>query len=134
MSDPDQSDPQIIPLVQEELHVERRLFETDHVRVRTVVEVTPVTRTEELDHGEIDIERVATDRPVKTAPAPYMDGDTLVVPVVEERLVVEKRLFVVEELRIRQRTVTETVSVTDTLRRTRAIIERELTPTGEPND
>jgi uncharacterized protein (TIGR02271 family) len=134
LSDPDQPDPQIIPLVQEELHVERRLVETDHVRVRTVVEETPILRTEDLDRGEIDIERVATERPVETVPAPYMDGDTLVVPVVEERLVVEKRLFVVEELRIRQRTVTETVSVTDTLRRTRAVIEREPTPTGEPND
>jgi uncharacterized protein (TIGR02271 family) len=111
------------------------LVETDHVRVRTVVEEMPVTRTEELDRGEIDIERVATERPVETAPAPYMDGDTLIVSVIEERLVVEKRLFVVEELRIRQRTVTETVSVADTLRRTRAVIERdELNSTGEPND
>ena len=135
LSDPDPSDQSIVPLVRETLHVERRVVDTDHVRVRTVVEEVPVARSEEVGRGEVDVERVPTDRPVDTAPAPYLDGDTLVVPIVEERLVVEKRLFVVEELRIRRRTVTATVPITETLRRTRAVVERvEPGATGEPRD
>ena len=52
--------------------------------------------------------------------------------MIEERLVVEKRLFVVEELHLRRRTVAEPVELPVTLRRTRVEIDREdLSSTGE---
>ena len=107
-------------------------METDRLRVRTVTEEVPVWRSEQLESGEIDVERVKVDRPVDTAPAPYEEDGAWIVPVVEERLVVEKRLFVIEELRIRRRAVTESVPIIDTLRRQRAIVERDVpSSTGE---
>ena len=48
-----------------------------------------------------------------------------IIPVVEEVLVIEKRLVLKEELHIRRRIATETVEVPVTLRNQRAIVERE---------
>jgi stress response protein YsnF len=51
--------------------------------------------------------------------------------VLEEVLVVEKRLVLKEELHIRRRVETETVEVPVTLRKQRAVVERE--PQGTPS-
>lgn len=135
MSEPTDPSTQILPLEQEELRVERREVVTDQVRVRTVVEEAPIWRSEQVERGELDIERVPVERAVESAPAPYEEDGVLIVPVVEERLVVEKRLFVVEELRIRRRAVSETVPIIDTVRRTRVVVERDVSsPAGEPSD
>ena len=129
------SNPDAIPLIREDLQVGRRSIETDHVRVRTVVDEVPVWRSEQVERGELDVERVAVNRAVDAAPAPYEQDGVLVVPVVEERLVVEKRLFVVEELRIRRRAVSEAVPIVETLRRQRAVVERDVPPaTGGTHD
>ncbi|MCU1257248.1 MAG: hypothetical protein JWO80_133 [Bryobacterales bacterium] len=49
------------------------------------------------------IERVQVDRIVAEPPVQRQEGDTLVLPVVEEVLVVEKRLMLREEIRITRR-------------------------------
>ena len=114
-----------VPLVEEHLSVERKQVETDRVRVRTVVETEKVLVEELLRVGRLDVTRVVVDREVSDAPKPYRDGDVLVIPIVEERLVVEKRLFVVEELRMASSSQEEAISVPVSLRRTRAIVERD---------
>jgi stress response protein YsnF len=53
-----------------------------------------------------------------------VEGDTTIIPVVEEIVVVEKRLVLVEEVRIRQITTSEDVTVPVTLRRQTATVER----------
>jgi stress response protein YsnF len=57
-----------------------------------------------------------------------------IVPVLEEVLVVEKRLVLKEELHIRRRVDTESVEVPVTLRKQRAIIEREAQDGSTAND
>lgn len=114
-----------VPLVEEQLSVRRKQVETDRVRVRTVVETEDVLVESLLQVGRLDVTRVAVDREVSEAPEPYRDGDVLVIPIVEERLVVEKRLFVVEELRVASSSQEEAISVPVSLRRTRAIVERD---------
>ena len=124
MASADRSDVRV-PLVEEQLSVAKREVETDRVRVRTVVDAEEVLVEETLSTGQVDVTRIATDREVAAAPAPYEDGDTLVISVVEERLVVEKRLFVVEELRVTRSSHDEAVSIPVALRRMRAVIERD---------
>ena len=114
-----------VPLVEEQLSIQRKQVETDRVRVRTVVETEDVLVEGLLQVGRLDVTRVAVDREVSEAPEPYRDGDVLVIPIVEERLVVEKRLFVVEELRMASSSQEEAISVPVSLRRTRAIVERD---------
>ena len=49
----------------------------------------------------IVVERVAQDRMVDRIPEPRREGDTLIVPCVEEVVTVEKRLWLREELHVR---------------------------------
>ena len=124
MASADRSDVRV-PLVEEHLSITKREVETDRVRVRTVVDAEEVLVEETIRTGHVEVARVATDREVATAPAPYEDGDTLVISVVEERVVVEKRLFVVEELRVTRSSRDEAVSIPVELRRMRAVIEQD---------
>lgn len=52
---------------------------------------------------DCEVERVTVQRYVDKPEEIRMDGDTLIVPLMEEVLVVEKRLMVREELHIKRR-------------------------------
>ena len=114
----------VIPLVEEQTTVDKVQYETGRVRVRLVPEERACAVVEELVATNVDIERISVDKFVDELPQPYWDGDVLVVPVFEEVLVTEKKLHLVEEVRIRRRTTTRQISQPVTLRRTEAIIER----------
>lgn len=109
-----------IPIVEEQLFVDKVDVVTDKIRVSTTVQTRDVVVEDVVRRGELGIERTAVDREVGEAPPPRHEGDVLVISVVEERLV--KRLFVIEEVRIRQTTTTEPVSLPATLRTMRATV------------
>lgn len=120
-----------VPLVEERVQVEKVEVETDRVRVRTVVDEHSEIIAQVLQTGRLDVLHIPLDREVAEAPAPRQDGDTLIVSVVEERLV--KRLFLVEEVHITQSSHAEAVSVPVSLRRMRAVVEQDAAdplPTG----
>ena len=52
-------------------------------------------------------------------------GPPFVIPVLEEVAVIERRLVLREEVRIRMRSATDTVEVPVTLRRQHATVERQ---------
>lgn len=114
-----------VALSEERLVVGTAAVKTDHVRVRTVVEDHLTSVEQELVFGQLDVARITVDYAVSAAPAPRQEGDTLVISLVEERLVVEKRLFVVEEVRVTRSARVEAVSIPVTLRRMRAVVERD---------
>jgi uncharacterized protein (TIGR02271 family) len=115
----------IIPVVEEVATVSTREVEADHVRVRTIVEEKNTDVVARLAREELIVERRVTEREVASAPAPYEEGNTLIVSVVEERLVVEKRLFVIEELVVRRVAHVEDVHVPTTLKTMRAVVEQD---------
>ena len=120
---------EMIPLLKEELRVDKRSVVTGKVRVRSVVDTI-----EELVHAAItdeeEVTRVPMDREVEAAPSVRTEGDVTIVPIMEEVLVVEKRLVLKEELHIRRSVTLENVEVPVTLRKQRAVIER-LTADGQ---
>jgi stress response protein YsnF len=92
-----------IPVVEEQLTVGTRVIETGRgVRIHKTISEQPVVIDERLVRDEMAIERVPVDRIVafEDKPATRYEGDTLIVPVFEEVLVVERRLRIKEELRI----------------------------------
>ncbi len=113
-----------VSLLAETLTVSKRRRSTGKVRVAVRTEVTEATAETEVDRYRIEVTRVPVDRVVDEAPAARTEGDTTIVSVVEERLVVVKQLVVVEELRIRHVVERRAVSQPVTLRRQRAVIER----------
>jgi uncharacterized protein (TIGR02271 family) len=120
----------LIPIVEEEVRVDKREVVTGRVRIRTIVETLEETARASLDGETVEVQRVPIDRVVDVAPQVRNEGDVTVIPVVEEVVVVEKRLVLKEELHIRRHRTTESVEIPVTLRKQRAIVER-LPPDGD---
>jgi uncharacterized protein (TIGR02271 family) len=114
----------VIPLVEETARIGKSQVTSGKIVVKTVVETEERMLREALSLEKVDVERVPIDRVVDVAPQTRTEGDVTIVPVVEERLVVEKQLVLVEEVRIRRLTAVETVELPVQLRRERAVVER----------
>lgn len=91
-----------MPVMEELLEVDKRKVDTGRgVRLRKTVSEREHLIDEPLQRDELAVERIPVGQIVEEEP-PQMryEGDTLVVPVLEEVLVVEKRLLLKEEIRI----------------------------------
>jgi uncharacterized protein (TIGR02271 family) len=118
----------VLPLVEEALRVGKRRVETGRVRVSVNTEIEERIVRETLRSERAELERVPVGRELADGePAPAMrqepDG-TVVLPVLEEVLVVERRLVLREEIRVRLVAVDEAVEQPVTVRRQRASVER----------
>jgi uncharacterized protein (TIGR02271 family) len=118
---PAPSEPIIMQLTQEHLEVGKQWVEAGALVIHKTVETTPVSVPVDLTHEEIETERIAVGRVLADGEAapPRQEGDTLIIPVVEEEVVVLKRRVVREELRITKRRVTERSAVQDTVQHER---------------
>lgn len=115
---------EVIPLVEEHISTSKERFETGTVRVTTFTTETMARVSEELRQEEVDIRHVAVDRPIESVPDIREEDGTLIVPVVEEILVVEKRLVLKEEIHIRRRQTVERFEKSIPVKSQQAIIER----------
>ena len=113
-----------VPVIEEELEVGKRRVEGDRVSVRTIPRERTEVVEQPLESMEVEIERIAIDREIDTAPEIRNDGDTMIIPIVEERLVVEKRLFLREEVHVRRRRVVTQFRQNVTLRSQEVVVER----------
>jgi uncharacterized protein (TIGR02271 family) len=122
---------QVISLAAERLRIRKRWRRTG----RVVVRVRPVAEEQAFDipvAGEhVDIERVPVDRWIDAPEGVRQEGDVTIIPVVEEVLVVEKRLRVREEIRIRRIRSERREHVTAVLRREEADVSR-VAESGTP--
>jgi uncharacterized protein (TIGR02271 family) len=91
-----------IPVAEEQVRVDRETVETGRVRVRTAVEHEPVDIDVPVAAEELVVERVPAGRVVDAAAGPRVEGDTTIIPVYEERVVVQKELVLVEEVHVRR--------------------------------
>lgn len=114
----------IVPVVEEHLRVGRREVEAGRVRFTKRVLEDEVLVDEPVVREEVEVVRVAVGRQVDAAPPAREEGDTLIIPVLEEVLVVEKRLVLVEELHVRKRRVEERRPQSFTLRKEEVVAER----------
>lgn len=122
-----------IPIVEEEAHLEKVDVPREHVHVHTFSEERHAVVRGQLAREHIDITRVPKNEEVARAPSIRTEGAVTIVPILEERLVVEKRLFLVEELHLRRTAAVDEVAVPTTLRRTRVDIERDDTSQAGEN-
>lgn len=114
----------VLPVIQEELEIGRRRVQTGAVRVRKVVHEEDVDIPGQLLTERVTTERVPVGRVVQLRPLVREEGDTVVIPVVQERLVVRTELVLVEEVRITtHREVRDAAQVVG-VRREEAVVER----------
>jgi len=134
MGDPQPDPNETLALAEETLSVSTRRVETGrvHIGVRTESEVVQANASL-LDH-RVEVERVPVGREVAEVPEVREEGDVTIYPVLEEILVVEKRLVLKEEVRVRRITSRSEVSQPVTLRRQRADIERIAQQRDNPSE
>lgn len=114
----------IIPVIEEKVETGIRRTVTGRVRVTKRVEQrrenvdVPVTRT------EVEVRRVPVNQPVNRPPVVRRQGDTLIIPVLEEELVITRRLVLREEIHVTSRRTRARHRESVNLRRERAIVER----------
>ena len=125
-------DEHVVPVIEESIRVRRRVVDTGRaLRVRKLVHEEAVEIDEPLQDEWFDAERVAVGRVVSGPVGIRHEGDVMIVPVVEERLVVRKELVLVEEIRITRRREVRHAREKVTLRRERVVIERFDSATQE---
>ena len=106
--------------VEEELLVGRREREAGSMRIRKRVR----TETEHLEvpkkRVEVTVERVPVDESTASetgiTATPQIEEEEIVVPIVEEEILIEKRPVVKEEIRIRKRVVEEVEVIEEDVR------------------
>jgi uncharacterized protein (TIGR02271 family) len=113
-----------IPVHEEELVPFTRDVHLGDVVVHKRVQEVPYEETLDLVRDEVSVEHVPVNREIDEAPDPHYEGETLIVPVIEEVLVTEKRLVLREEIRITRSRQTEQTTVRDILRREIVDIEQ----------
>jgi uncharacterized protein (TIGR02271 family) len=115
----------VVPVIEEEAEVAGvRPVRTGTVRVSKTVEkeVRKVDAT--LMRETVDVQHVPVNRVVNESPPIRREGDTVIVPVVEEELVITKRLVLKEEIHlIRRRTKERALSEVE-LNKERADVQR----------
>jgi uncharacterized protein (TIGR02271 family) len=125
---------EVIPLIEETASIGKRQVVTGRVRVQTVTDTIEELARVDVQRESVEVTRVPIDKVVETAPEIRTEGDVTILPIVEEVLIVEKRLVLKEELHIRRRVTTEAAEVPVTLRKQRAIVERVAPDTPAPEE
>ena len=91
-----------IPLHVEEVSVSRREIEKGNVQIALITGAREQLIDEELTHVRVEIERVPIGRTIEVVPPIGQEEDITIIPVVEEVVVVERRLVLKEEIRVRR--------------------------------
>ncbi len=122
-----------MPLHAERLSVAKRTRKTLVRAARTTTTVDSLV-DEELAREQVVVERVAVGRVVDAVPPVRQEGDVTIMPVVEEELVVVRRLVLKEEVHLRRVRTTARTSETVTLREQNVASParaRRLTPAAQ---
>src|SRR3954451_16678313 len=117
----------VIPVAEETIAISKRQVELGLVRVSLTTDVEQMVARETLRGRRVEVERVAVGRTLaegETPPQTREEGDTLIIPVVEEMAVVVKRLVLREEVRLRFVHTEVPFEQEVDVRRQRATVER----------
>lgn len=114
----------VVPVIEEQLEISKRVVERGSVRVHKHVREREELLSDTLSEEQVEVERVPINQVVETATGVRQDGDTVIIPVYEEMVVVEKRLVLKEEIRLHMRRTTRDWSERVTLRREEIEVER----------
>jgi len=122
-----------VPVREEELTVDKQRGEVGRAAVHKDVVEEQQSVNIPVTHERVEVERVPVDKdlPDEGVSAQNWQDKDIVMPVMGEEVVTEKRPRVKEEIRIHKEPVTETKRVSDTVRKERVNVEG-VDEQGEP--
>ncbi|MBC6991047.1 YsnF/AvaK domain-containing protein [Hymenobacter sp. BT491] len=121
-----------IPVIEEQARVGKQVVESGTVHISKSVSSQDQTLNIPLVHEEVKVERVVINQYVDTAPAVRYEGTTMVIPILREEVVVQKRLVLVEELHVTKLQVQTTQTEQVTLRKEEVTVNRATNPNPTP--
>lgn len=127
------ADEEVVPVVEETAVVRKERVATETVRLHKRVHEEEEVLDVPVQTEAIEVERVPVGRWLDAPVEARREGDTTVYPVVEEVVVVEKRLRLVEEVRVTRRQETRRVQERVALRREEVVVERDAAAPGGPD-
>ena len=92
-----------IPVIEEQIQVGKQVVETGRLLITKTIREEEQQVDLPLLQEEFSVERVPINQYVDTPPATRVEGDTTIYPVLKEVLVIEKKLVLIEEVRITKR-------------------------------
>lgn len=114
----------VIPVIEEEVRIDKQVVETGKVRISKKVSEHEELIDEPLLREQVAVERVPVNQFVDSPPQARQEGDTLIIPVVREEIVVQKRLLLVEELHVKKQILESHEPQSVTLRKEEVEITR----------
>lgn len=97
----------VVPIIEEEVTFDKKIVETGKVRISKRISQHEQLIDVPFMREQVDVERVPINQVVDAAPLARQEGDTMIIPVVEEQIFYQKRLVLVEELRVRKQIIEE---------------------------
>jgi len=114
-----------IPVIEEQVKIDKEIVETGIVRILKNVHEEEVTVDVPIMHEEHTIERIPVNEYLETPPPPVRyEGETMIIPILREEVVVQKRIVLVEELRITKKQVETHTPQQVTLRKEEVSVDR----------
>jgi len=123
--EPEKDDQKLVfPVIEEQAFVDKRVIETGKVRISKQISEREELIDVPLFREEVTVERIPVNQYVDQPPQVRHEGDVMIIPVVQEQLVMQRRLVLVEELRVRKQVVESHQPQTVILRREDVDIRR----------
>jgi len=108
----------VIPVIEEKLRIDKEKVETGKFIITKKVHEEEVTENVSVTEDKVTIDRKEINQYVDSAPpATRQEGNSTIISVVKEVLVVEKKLMLVEEIHVTKHQTESTTPVKDTLRK-----------------
>lgn len=111
----------LVPVIEEHVIITKQVKETGRIQIEKKVSEHNEAVNVSLSHEECIIEHLPRNVYVDTIPVVRQEGNTTIIPVLEE--VVVKRTLLVEEIRITKNTVQTNEQQNVTLRKEHITIE-----------
>lgn len=114
----------VIPVIEEQVTIDKQVIETGKVRISKRISEREELIDVPLFREEVRVERVPVNLYVEAMPEVRQEGEVMIIPVVEEQIVVQKKLLLVEELRVRKELVEHHAPQTINLKKEEVDIKR----------
>jgi len=111
-------------VLQEQVDIDKKLIESGKVYIHKKVHETDEEISVPVSHETVTINKVPVNKYVDVAPLVRNEGNTTIIPVIKEVLVIEKKLLLVEEVHVIKQIIEKTEEHTIPLRKEEIEVER----------
>ena len=121
---PETSDKLSIPVIEEHLNIDKKIVETGKYHIKKTVRQEDFSEDIPTIHEQVGIQRIEINKYIDSMPDVRYEGDTTIIPVIKEVVIVEKKLMLVEEIHITRTSNEVSVNVKDKVRRENIEIDK----------